>query len=60
MVNSMMGIRDLSEFTLMKPIKKKLPSCVTAQYKDAEGRQWRELSLFKLIRDEKFLQIAQE
>ena len=59
-VNSMLGIRDLSEFTLAKLAKKKLPSCITAQYKDAEGRQWRELSLFKLIGDEKFLQVARE
>jgi twitching motility protein PilI len=59
-VNSMLGIRDLSEFTPAKLAKKKLPSCITAQYKDAEGRQWRELSLFKLIGDEKFLQVARE
>lgn len=59
-VNSMLGIRDLSEFTPVKLAKKKLPSCITAQYKDAEGRQWRELSLFKLIGDEKFLQVARE
>lgn len=59
-VNSMLGIRDLSEFVPAKLAKKKLPKCVTAQYKDAEGRQWRELSLFKLIGDEKFLQVARE
>ena len=59
-VNSMLGIRDLSEFTPVKLAKKKLPKCITAQYKDAEGRQWRELSLFKLIGDEKFLQVARE
>ena len=59
-VNSMLGIRDLSEFIPVKPAKKKLPQCVTVQYKDAEGRQWRQLSLFKLIGDEKFLQVARE
>ncbi|WP_292915409.1 chemotaxis protein CheW [Nitrosomonas sp.] len=59
-VNSMLGIRDLSEFAPVKPAKKKLPKCVTAQYKDAEGRQWWQLSLFRLIGDEKFLQVARE
>ncbi|QOJ24576.1 MAG: chemotaxis protein CheW [Gammaproteobacteria bacterium] len=59
-VNSMLGIRDLSEFSSVKIAKKKLPKCITAQYKDAEGRQWRELSLLKLIGDEEFLRIACE
>ena len=60
-VNSMLGIRDLSEFIPVKPAKKKLPRCVTAQYKDAEGRQWWKLSLVKLmVDDEKFLQVARE
>lgn len=59
-VNSMLGIRDLSEFIPINPAKKKLPKCITAQYKDTEGRQWQELSLFKLIDDEKFLQVARE
>ena len=59
-VNSMLGIRDLSEFTPVKLVKKKLPKCIIAQYKDAEGRQWRQLSLFKLIDEEKFLQVARE
>ena len=60
-VNSMLGIRDLSEFIPVKPAKKKLPQCVTAQYKDAEGRQWWKLSLVKLmVDDEKFLQVARE
>lgn len=59
-VNSMLGIRGLSEFIPVKPAKKKLPKCVTAQYKDAEGRQWRQLSLFQLTGDERFLQVARE
>ncbi|MBS0498058.1 MAG: chemotaxis protein CheW [Proteobacteria bacterium] len=59
-VNSMLGIRGLSEFIPVKPAKKKLPKCVTAQYKDAEGRQWRQLSLFQLAGDERFLQVARE
>ena len=59
-VNSMLGIRNLSEFTPVKSAKKKLPKGVTANYKDTEGRLWRELSLYELIRDEKFLQIARE
>lgn len=59
-VNSLLGIRDLSEFIPVKPVKKKLPKCITAQYKDIEGRRWWELSLFKLIGDEKFLQVARE
>ncbi len=59
-VNSMLGIRNLSEFTPVNSAKKKLPKGVTANYKDTEGRLWRELSLYELIRDEKFLQIARE
>lgn len=59
-VHSMLGIRNLSEFTPVKSAKKKLPKYVIAQYKDVEGRQWRGLSLLKLIGDEKFLQVARE
>lgn len=59
-VNSMLGIRNLSEFTPTKLTKKQLPQGITAHYKDTEGRLWQELSLFELIRDEKFLQIARE
>ncbi len=59
-VNSMLGIRNLSEFTPVKSSKKRLPEGITADYKDTEGRLWRELSLYELIRDEKFLQIASE
>ena len=59
-VNSMLGIRDLSEFILIKPAKKRLSNYIIGQYKDAEGRQWCGLSLFKLISDEKFLQVARE
>lgn len=58
-VNSMLGIRNLSEFFPGKlPKKNKLPLGIIAQYKDVEGRVWRELSLFKLIQDERFLRIA--
>jgi twitching motility protein PilI len=57
-VNSMLGIRDLSEFTPAKLAKKKLRQGIVAHYKDTEGRLWQELSLLELIRDEKFLQIA--
>ena len=59
-VNCMLGIRSLSEFTPVKSAKKKLSKGITANYKDTEGRLWRELSLDELIRDEKFLQIARE
>ena len=59
-VNSMLGIRNLSEFISAKPAKNKLPKGITAQYKDTEGRLWRQLSLFELIHDEKFVQIARE
>ncbi len=59
-VNSMLGLRDLSEFTPAKLAKKKLRQGITAHYKDTEGRLWRELSLLELIRDEKFFQIARE
>lgn len=56
-VNSMLGIRNLSEFTSVKSAKKKPSKGIVLQYKDTEGRLWRELSLFELIRNEKFLQI---
>ncbi len=59
-VNSMLGIRNLSDFTPTKSTKKKLPRCITAHYQDIEGRLWRQLSLFELIHDEKFLQIARD
>jgi twitching motility protein PilI len=59
-VNSMLGIRSLAEFTPLKPKIKKLSQGVIAQYKDAEERLWWQLSLFELIRDERFLQIARE
>jgi twitching motility protein PilI len=57
-VNNMLGIRDLCEFTRVKESKKKLPTGIVAEYKDHEEREWRELSLFKLISEERFLQIA--
>jgi len=57
-VNSMLGIRSLSEFTPIKTAKKKLPQSGIKPYQDTEGRLWQELSLFALIREEKFLQIA--
>lgn len=58
MVNSMLGIRNLSEFTAVKPAKEELTKGIIAQYEDTEERLWQELSLLELIRDEKFLQIA--
>lgn len=57
-VHSMLGIRKLSEFTQVKSPKKKLPAGIRAHYQDAEGRIWKALSLYALIRDDKFLQIA--
>lgn len=60
-VNNMLGIRSLAEFTPMKlPKKTKLPRGIIAHYKDTDGREWRELSLLELIQDEKFLQIARD
>ncbi len=59
-VNSMSGIRNLSDFTPIKSAKKKLSKCIKAHYQDTEGRLWRQLSLFELIHDEKFLQIARD
>lgn len=57
-VHSMLGIRKLSEFTPGKSPRKKLPAGIQAHYQDAEGRIWKALSLYTLIRDDKFLQIA--
>lgn len=59
-VNSMLGIRNLAEFTPMKSAKKKLPQGITAQYEDTEGRVWKELSLFELLHEEKFFQVARK
>jgi len=59
-VHSMLGIRSLSEFTLVHASRKKQPKGVVKQYKDTEDRLWRELNLFELISDDKFLQIARE
>lgn len=57
LVNSMLGIRNLSDF---KPIENsKNANDAYRYYMDKEQRQWREISLYKIIRNEKFLQIAQ-
>ncbi|WP_240143691.1 chemotaxis protein CheW [Nitrosomonas sp. JL21] len=57
-VNNMLGIRNLSDFTPVEPGKKELTPGVTAHHQDAEGRLWRQLSLLELLHDEKFLHIA--
>ncbi|GKS70232.1 CheW protein [Nitrosomonas sp. PY1] len=57
-VDSMLGIRERSEFTLLEKEKKKAKETIRKQYKDIEERIWEELSLFALMREEKFLQIA--
>ncbi|SFE97021.1 hypothetical protein [Nitrosomonas sp. Nm166] len=59
-VNSMMGIRNLSEFTPTKLAKTRLPKGITAQYQDTEERLWQKLSLHELMQDEEFLHIALE
>lgn len=56
-VDSMLGIREQSEFTLLEE-NKKVKETMRKQYKDTEERIWEELSLFALMREEKFLQIA--
>ena len=37
---------------------KKMKETMRRQYRDTEERIWEELSLFALMREEKFLQIA--
>ncbi len=59
-VNSMLGIRNLSEFTPIKPSKKKLHKGIVAQYKDLEGRVWRMLNLLELVHDDKFQHIERQ
>lgn len=59
-VNNMLGIRNLSDFTPAKSAKKKLSQGITALHEDAEGRIWRQLSLLELLREEKFLHIASD
>lgn len=51
-VNNMLGIRSLSEFTAENTTGS------DHHYRDSEGRTWRKLSLFELARGEKFMQIA--
>lgn len=57
-VNSMLGVRSLSEFMPAKPAKRKPFESITTQYKDTEGRLWQQLSLSELMHDERFMQIA--
>lgn len=57
-VNSMLGIRNLSEFMPEKPQKEKMVQGAIAYYKDQEGRVWLELSLFELVRADKFMRIT--
>lgn len=56
-VNSMLGIRERSEFTLLENKKNKVS--VLNQYQDNEKRIWEELSLFTIMREDQFLKIAQ-
>lgn len=56
-VNSMLGIRERSEFILLK--NKKNKASVLNQYQDSEKRIWEELSLFAIMHEEQYLQIAQ-
>lgn len=56
-VNSMLGIRERSEFTLLE--NKKNKAFVVNQYQDNEKRIWEELSLFAIMHEEQYLQIAQ-
>ncbi|MEK7779229.1 MAG: chemotaxis protein CheW [Pseudomonadota bacterium] len=56
-VDSMLGIREQSEFTLLEE-NKKVKETIRKQYKDTEERIWEELSLLALMREENFLQIA--
>lgn len=56
-VDSMLGIRELSEFTLLEE-NKKMKETMRKQYKDTEERIWEVLSLFALMHEEKFMQIA--
>lgn len=56
-VNNMLGIREKSEFTLLENSENK--AAIRNQYQDSEKRIWQELSLFALMSEEKFLQIAQ-
>ena len=58
MVNSMLGIRSLSDFKLVKAAKKISSAIIPRQYQDSEGRKWSEISLHDLIQDQNFLQIA--
>ena len=58
LVNSMLGIRDLSDFQRID--NGKTPDTIaTKQYLDHTGRQWRELNLHKLIQNDEFLLISQ-
>lgn len=57
-VNSMLGVRERSEFTLQENKKNKVS--VLNQYQDNEKRIWEELSLFTIMREDQFLQIARQ
>lgn len=59
LVNSMLGIRNLSDFKPIENSKNANDNDAYRYYMDKEQRQWREISLYKIIRNEKFLQIAQ-
>jgi len=59
LVNSMLGIRNLSDFKPIDNPENAKDNDTYRYYMDKEQRQWREISLHKIIRNEKFLQIAQ-
>jgi twitching motility protein PilI len=59
LVNSMLGIRDLSDFKRTENTQEAQDTDTSRYYMDKEQRQWRELSLHELIHNEKFFQIAQ-
>ena len=59
LVNSMLGIRSLSDFQQIENSKNTNNNDPYRYYKDKEQRHWREISLHKIISNEQFLQIAQ-
>ncbi len=59
LVNSMLGIRNLSDFQQIENSKNAKNNDTYRYYMDKEQRQWREISLHQIISNDKFLQIAQ-
>lgn len=58
LVSNILGIKNLSDFEVVKRPDAEQLIGIAGFYKDKEGHLWRELDFRALVRDRKFMQIA--